>query len=390
MQQRSDDPLIMLWPLLASILGLTFCAWTAYGNAIDICISAGCTVSKELSIGGISLWWFGCAAFAILVVLSFSGRPLLGAVVAGTCLVADVGFLLLMLVTASCLSCLIVAIFFALAYTAFRHTGRKPDEIVSRSWLIVVWILLMIANIGGMLRENMMPWAVKSPEKTSVHVYFSPTCPSCLDAVAALSPIETAAFFPISKGEDDIIYLARMQSFLDQGSNPADALALARESEIAPEDFGIFSELLLRFRLLVNGAYLARNGIDVVPVIEYKGLPGFLSGAAGVKSAQKAQEANGQGAIADTEAKVTTADVPRVIGRLAPGTVVVPRGKEPELFLGNGAFTYIGQENEKNKAVPPLGSSTIVSGGSGAGASLPINMGVSGACGGGNAPPCPE
>ncbi len=387
MQQRSDDPLIMLWPLLASLAGLAFCAWTAYGNTIDICISAGCGVSKDMSIGGISLWWFGCAAFAILVVLSFSGRPLLGAVVAGTCLVADVGFLVLMLLTASCLSCLIVAVFFALVYTAFRHTGRKPDEIVSRSWLVFVWILLMIANLGGMLRENVMPWAIKDAENSTVHVYFSPTCPSCLDAVSALSTSAGAAFFPISKGEEDITYLARMYSFLEQGSNIADALALARESTDKPEDFGIFSEILLRFRLLVNGAYLARNGIEVVPVIEYKGLPGFLAGSSAKKMSTATNTKNNNTLPA---VQGSSAHIPRVLGRLAPGTVVVPQGKEPELFLGNGSFTYTGQEQNSKKSggVPPLGSSTIISGNNAP--SVPVDMGVVGACGGAGTPPCPQ
>ncbi len=387
MQQKSDAPLIMLGPLLASLAGLIFCAWTAYGNSIEICISAGCDITKDIAIGGISLWWFGCAAFALLVILSFSGRPVLGAIVSGACLVADVGFLVLMLFTASCVSCLVVAIIFAITYSAFRHAKSNYDAPVSRSWLIVFWMLFLIANIGGLLRENMLPWAIKGSEESNVRVYFSPTCASCLDAVASLSASPSAAFYPISKSDLDVAIISLMEENLEKGLSPIDALALARKDVNVVKGINIFSQLFLRYRLLVNAAYLARNGINVVPVIEYKGLPGFLAPRSGADLSYKApirpalevvaQESKDSKSTESPAVKEeNTAHIPTVIGRIAPGALVVPEGSGPEYIMGNGAFTYTGRENTAPSSANP---------------DLPFDTGVVGACGGSaGAPPCPE
>ncbi len=372
MQHRSNAPLIMLWPLLASLAGLAFCAWSAYGNAFQICLSAGCEISKEMAIGGISLWWFGCAAFATLIILSFSGRPALGVVLAGMFLVADVGLLLLMLMTASCISCLIVAIFFALAYTAFRHAGKGYDP-VSRSWLVLVWSLFLIANLGGVLRETMTPWAIVGPEEPSINVYFSPTCPSCLDAITTLAPNPTAAFFPVLKKDSEFALVAHMADALAEGKNIHEALLHAQSSHEALPKQGFFSSMLLRLRLLFNQAYLSRNGISAVPVIEYEGLPAFL---APKKS------------TAQVIPHTAVPDVPTTVQTFPAGTIHVPAGLEPEIFLGNGTFISDGKDY--------VGTAQNGTGASGASASAGnveaelFDTGVVSACGGVTAPPCPD
>ncbi len=388
MQQNSDAPLIMVWPLLASLAGLAFCAWTAYGNAFDICFSAGCSISKDISIGGISLWWFGCAAFALLVILSFSGRPVLGVVVSGICLVADVGLLVLMLLTASCVSCLVVAVLFAICYSAFRHAKVTYDVPVPRSWLILFWGLFLIANMGSVVRENMLPWAIKETANSTVNVYFSPTCPSCLDAVATMSASPAAAFFPISKNEQDVAIIALMEQNLENGLSAIDALSLARQKVNMEPAQNFFGQILLRFRLLINAAYLARNGIEVVPVIEYKGLPGFLAPKAGVDTSYKAPIQPALGVVAKEsksaetskgEAEKQAASLPHVpyaVGRIAPGALVVPKESKPEHVMGRGAFTYTGTSSGASSA----GSVS---------ANLPFDTGVVGACGGADTAPCP-
>ncbi len=384
MQQRSSAPLIMLWPLLASLAGLAFCAWSAYGNAFQICLSAGCEISKDMAIGGISLWWFGCAAFATLIILSFSGRPMLGVVVAGLFLVADIGLLLLMLMTASCLSCLIVALFFALVYTAFRHAGKGYDPI-GRSWLIFVWALFLVANLGGVLRETMTPWALSGPEEPQVNVYFSPTCPSCLDAIAAMAPNPTAAFYPVLKKPAEFDLVAHMADALSEGKNVHEALLYAQNIGEAQPKQGFFSSALLRLRLLFNQAYLSRNGISVVPVIEYKGLPAFLAR---------------KGAVAHVLPHTDAPDTPMVTQKLPAGTLNAPQGLEPEIFLGNGAFlapdqditgqNVTGQNSAEQNSAPQGGMSTPNAQGREPLVNDLFNTGVAGACGGADAAPCPE
>ncbi len=391
MQQNSDAPLIMIGPLLASLAGLIFCAWSAYGNTIDICISAGCDISKDISIGGISLWWFGCAAFALLVILSFSGRPVLGIIVSGACLVADVGFLFLMLLTASCISCLVVAILFALSYSAFRHANNTFDLPVPRSWLVLFWLLFFIANVGSVVRENMLPWAIHKTENSTVNVYFSPTCPSCLDAVAALNNSASAAFFPIAKNDQDLALIALMQDNLEKGHSPLEAITLARQNINTAATQGIFSNIILKFRTLINSSYLARNGIEVVPVIEYKGLPGFLAPRSGSDTSYKAplpltvhsptpmekpkKEEDVQADSAGSSADVS-ADAPVVMGRIPKEQIQISNDSSPEHIMGNGAFTYKGGADAGNFQ------------NNGNGGALPFDTGVVGACGG--IEPCPE
>ncbi len=387
MQQRSTAPLIMLWPLLASLAGLAFCAWSAYGNAFQICLSAGCEISKDMAIGGISLWWFGCAAFATLIILSFSGRPMLGVVVAGLFLVADVGLLLLMLMTASCISCLIVALFFALAFTAFRHAGKGYDTI-GRSWLVFIWALFLVANLGGVLRETMTPWAMSGPQEPQVNVYFSPTCPSCLQALSSMAPNPTAAFYPVLKKPSEFNLVAHMADAVSEGKNIHEALLYAQSVQEEPKQ-GLFSSLLLRLRLLFNQAYLARNGISVVPVIEYKGLPAFLSG---------------KGATAYVLPHTEAPDVPTFKQKMPAGSLTVPQGLEPEIFLGNGAFSYTG-EGMTPAAQNPEGTAATNPAISSGASNTPkpermdgtdpainelFNTGVAGACGGPTTEPCPD
>ncbi len=375
MQHRSSAPLIMPWPLVISIIGLAFCAWSAYGHAFQICLSAGCEISQDMSIGGISLWWFGCAAFATLIILSFSGRPVLGVVVAGAFLVGDVALLLLMLMTASCISCLIVAVFFALVYTAFRYAGKGYDP-VSRSWLILVWALLFVANLGGVLRENMTPWAMVAPEQAHVNVYFSPTCPACKDAIETMAPNPTAAFFPVLKQDSEFALVAHMADALAEGKNIQEALEHAQNSKEAAPKLGFFNSLALRLRLIFNESYLARNGISTVPVIEYKGLPAFM-----------AKKSSFSQVIPHTEAP----QVPATVAKIPAGSLTIPQGLEPEIFLGNGAFTYTGEPSEGGAdAADSPTSSQDMNEGAVENVEELFDTGIAGACGGPQTEPCPE
>ncbi len=381
MQQRSSAPLIMPWPLVTAILGLVFCAWSAYGNAFQICLSAGCEMSKDMSIGGISLWWFGCAAFATLIILSFSGRPLLGVIVSGLFLVGDAALLILMLMTASCISCLIVAIFFALAYTAFRYAGKGYDTI-GRSWLILFWWLLFVANLGGVLRENMTPWAMVGSDEPAVNVYFSPTCPACMDALSAMAPNPTAAFYPVLKKDSEFALVAHMADALAEGKNIQEALVYAQGATDELPKQGVFAKALLHLRLLFNESYLLRNGIETVPVIEYKGLPAFL--------AQK------ESAFTQVLPHTAAPKVPATVEKIPAGTLQVPTGLEPEIFLGNGAFTYTGEEGKEGSGegagvdAPGFDQSSGQGSGQDVGIEDLLDTGVAGACGGATAEPCPE
>ena len=177
-------------PLAFAFLGLLFSLWTLFGNEVNFCVTAGCTLYQDFKIAGVSLWVFGAASFAVFMLLAVTGFVRTGRLLSGIALLADCGLLLLMAVTAPCLNCLIVAAFFALTYRSFRlaalagnvQRGSGPG----RSWLVAAWLVLFIMNAGAVVRSETGSWAMLgSEEDASVHMYFTPGCPSCREGLAA-------------------------------------------------------------------------------------------------------------------------------------------------------------------------------------------------------------
>lgn len=97
--------------LAAALLGMLFCIWTALGNEVAFCVTAGCSLYQDLVIGGLSMWWIGTAAFGVLACLALLGAVPAGHFLAGLTLLGDIFLLLLMALTSPCVSCLVVACF---------------------------------------------------------------------------------------------------------------------------------------------------------------------------------------------------------------------------------------------------------------------------------------
>lgn len=269
--------MMMPLPLLAAVLGSVFCIWTASGNALNLCVTTGCSLYQDTTVAGISMWWLGAGAFALLAVIAALGRPWLGLLAAGGCLLADTGLLLLMLLTAPCVGCLLAALFFALCFAAFRHANKQRGQDVRRSWLLLVWGVFFAINIGAVLRTEFSMWAMHGPEDATVRVYFSPSCSACREAVTNLSGRVNVAFYPLAENTGDTARVAAMLDALSQGANMAEALMRSKDApagtlwqQYRPDT------LLLRFRLLRNKAHVLAAGSSTVPFIEYHGLPAGL------------------------------------------------------------------------------------------------------------------
>ncbi len=267
------SPLVMIWPLLVSLLGVAFCAWNALGNNVDICISVGCELSENMTLGGISLWWYGTVAFCILVVVSLSGRPWLGVATSGFCVILDLLLLILMITTAPCISCLGVGLLFILVYIAFRHSGKGLDPI-PRSALVLVWLVFFIANVGVVLHEFPSTWAIYGSKKPQISVYFSPSCPSCRTAVEVLANNKDVAFYPIMEKEEDFDSIASMLGFITKGENIVSALEKSKKDKT--NNLGFFENIYVYFYLMRNQAKVLMSGSAVIPFIEYHGLPKAL------------------------------------------------------------------------------------------------------------------
>lgn len=273
---------ILAGALCISLLAAAFCIWSAFGNDVNFCVTAGCSLYQDFTLGGISLWWAGCGTFALLALLALLGAASLGRAVAGLALLGDAALLLLMALTAPCVSCLVVAVFFALGYMSFRHAearaGRGREPRARRSLLLWVWAALFIVNVGAVARSQAALWPItENGDEASVRMFFSPSCPSCREGIALLSGHVDVAFYPLAENDNDIYKVANMRRLLDTGMNLAEALA--QSLEVArPSGLAAWSPdlLWLRFRMLRNKAHVFSSGAQTVPFFEYRGLPAML------------------------------------------------------------------------------------------------------------------
>ena len=339
LRNQTSVPLIMPGPLLLALLGVALCVWSATGNALNLCFTSGCSLYQDFSVGGISMWWVGAGAFALLALLAMSGRPWLGTFCAGLCLWGDIFLLALMLTTAPCVACLIAALIFALLYVAFRYSSHNRDAPLSRSWLVFIWACLFIANVGAVVKAEADTWAMLGPEDAAVRLYFSPSCSACREAVNNLSGRVNVAYYPVAENDQDYPAIATMLAAVRKGDSMAEALNQAKAGENAVWNEYTPESLLLRFRVLLNKAHVQASGSEVVPYLEFHGLPAFLS--------QGSKRPQGR----------------PTSGSQAPGTV--PAQEAPG---GAGEASGLGAGND---------------------ATLPIDMGIAGACGGNTGKPCP-
>jgi len=259
---------------LLSLLGAGFTSWSAWGNAIALCFTAGCTIYQDTTIAGISVWWIGTGGFGLLALLAAVGRPGLALFVSATALFLDCLLLLLLAVTSPCVACVITGIFFALTYAAFRNAAADLKRPPSRSRLLLFWSFLLVANLLNVARSEMGTWAMKEAADPNIKFYFSPTCPACQEGIRALSGRADVSFYAVSKNEHETLLIAAMKRAVQQGAGMAEALRRAPEAPV-PTGANLYAPdmILLRFALLRNKSYALNAGGGVLPLVEYLGLP---------------------------------------------------------------------------------------------------------------------
>lgn len=275
---------IFLAPLLLALFGTAFCIWSALGNDVNLCVTSGCTLYQDTTVFGISLWWFGAAAFTALAACALLGVAWMGRWLGALFLLGDTGLLILMSVTAPCVSCMLAALLFALCYFLFRHQHlmqlQRPAQpvIIRRSLLILIWSVFFIVNLGQVARSQLDIWPLLDESgQPTIRMFFSPTCRYCAQGVQALSGKVDVAFYPIADRPGDLARIDRMTILLQEGLSMAEALNQSQDAEFNSiwEAFRP-DVLLLRFRLLRNKAHIFIQGSQGVPFFEYKGLPQAL------------------------------------------------------------------------------------------------------------------
>lgn len=278
---------LLAGPLGLALLGMIFCLWSVFGNDINICITSGCSLYQDFTVGGISLWWFGAAAFGGLALLALAGAPGWGRIFSGAALLGDVCLLAVMALTAPCVSCLVAAVLFALCYVVFRAADQEEnpkEDGAGTSILLWAWLALFLFNVACVVRAQGEVWAINEiardangDAEPSVRVFFSPTCPACRQGVEALAGKTDVGFYPVTENEEDLIQVLAMARLLEEGRSMDEALI--RSAKAVKDDVSLWSPeaFWLRFRILRNKAHIFLAGAKTVPFFEYRGLPSQLA-----------------------------------------------------------------------------------------------------------------
>jgi hypothetical protein len=326
MLQRHEARSFLPAPFAFALCGVAFCVWNVQSGDSIPCLTAGCTLFRNFTVAGVSLWWSGVAGFAILGLCALSGRLGLGTFCAALGLTLDCLLLLVMLGTSSCLPCLFAGLLLALTYLCFlvashaRQVQQRTSTGPLFSILLVAWACLFVANFGGMARENAEPWAMQAPadpQELVARAYFSPSCPACRQLVRELPPDQAAklAWHPVAETDNDLRIIAAMLERLRQGDAMPQALAAALEAPLAGQWAILRSDmLLLQFRLWRNQAHVMEHS-EILPLIEFSGVPAFMFQPRRIVAPQPAPKAipqpAGHDAVLPTELNIVGRCVPQ-------------------------------------------------------------------------------
>lgn len=284
-----DSSRRILWlPLVIALVGALFCFWITLGNELTFCQTAGCSLYEDTTVGGISLWYYGMGTFLVAAVMAILGSCRVGAWFCAVCLAGDCLLLTLMLFTVPCTACLTVAVLFAALYAAYRkenqhdvgkssfgHSGAR-----TRSRLMLCWGLLWLMTMVQVAKGEMGTWAMQGKaEEAAVHIYVSPSCSSCAKALRVFSGNIEVAFYPVAEKPEDIAMVARALQLRARGLSLYEAMTQAYKEAPKASFWANNSpaRLLLRWRLLRNQAHVLAAGSQVVPFIEYRGLPSSVA-----------------------------------------------------------------------------------------------------------------
>ncbi len=259
--------------LLFALLGLAWCGYIAFptGNPAP-CATSGCALFRDLRIFGISMWWIGGAYFFLLAFLCLRGKQYLAWNLARVALVADTILLAIMLFSAPCFDCLVIACFFCLTLLLLRPTpsmwfSGQPAKLL----VLPLWIGLFISNACLVVNETMPLWALGNKENKSVAIYFSPSCPSCRDALLSFGT--SVALYPIAEKAGDEDAILRLSSLLDTGTPLQEALTRSLNPNEPLPKTSLTSDMMLSIRLMRNKAAVLRQGYQSLPLIQINGMP---------------------------------------------------------------------------------------------------------------------
>jgi len=251
-----------------NVVGLSFCLLSAFRMTDVLCITQGCSVYEDFSLFGVSLYGFGSAAFLMMLffAIAWQGRYLLMA--SAFFLILDSVFLTTQILLWPCMKCLIVAALFGAVMVAAMI--QCQDKKMGMKWVMSVWFLLFFVDVIAVAKESVSPWPVYGYDAAPVHLYFSPTCPSCqgmIDALLAKTSAPTQiALYPISKNPEDTVKIMFLEKQLKKGTALKEALVLCQQTKEVNTiyDMAYLRTVLNTFK---NMSALSRMGVTHVPFL---------------------------------------------------------------------------------------------------------------------------
>ena len=260
--------------LFFALLGLIWCGYIAFptGNPTP-CATSGCAIFRDSKIAGISLWWVGGAYFFLLAIVCLRGNRPLAWLMARVALFLDSLLLVAMFLTAPCSDCLIVALFFGLTFFALRPTtdGWFTEE-PKPSLLLPIWFGLFLGNAVMAGNEYLPNYVLGNTGASEVRVYFSPSCPSCREAILSLG--NAAALYPVEEKAGDSDAIIRLAALLKANVPMQEALARSLDPQEPVPSISLFGRAVLSIQLVRNKSVVMRQGFRALPLIQVNGMPG--------------------------------------------------------------------------------------------------------------------
>lgn len=272
----SSQRLPICWAgVCIALVGAAYCALQAAPLPLEIpCPGTGCRLFRDFSIFGISLWWFGFAYFAAMVPICLRRARVTALFLAGAALIIDGLLLIVMLATASCVSCLGGGLLIGLSYYVIRkHSYSRMTSGQGPSIILLAWSGLFIAALSFAGTEHLGPWRIAGEDNAERRVYFSPSCPACRDAITVFAG--NATLIPVVERDSDYAAILTMREALKGGKTMIEALDIARRAvaDGTAQEPAFPENILFRIRLLRNQAEVLRLGFRQLPLIMVNGMP---------------------------------------------------------------------------------------------------------------------
>ncbi len=264
--------------LLVAIAGLALAVGELLAPDTVPCTTSGCALQYDFF-----LWEIGAGVFGALLLCSLLKAAKIGLWLSGLALAGDTLLLVVMLLTASCPSCLVFALLLALCFVSFIHASRTPWHTSTPSLalgLIYLWSVLFVIDTGLLLRDLVEPWAISKPEKEQpiANIFFSTSCQACRKLLLGMRPTDLShtAWYPVIEKEEDLRAIHALEREIRQGVPLDIALRhLPQDSSTLPS-LSIGDYLRLKIRLNINRSRILLSGRESLPFIQFFGVPSAL------------------------------------------------------------------------------------------------------------------